>query len=193
MIIQLCGLSGAGKSTLARTVETMLKRKSYAVEVIDGDEYRKTLCYGLSFSKNDRLENMRRMAFVAGQLSKHGIIAIICAINPYEEMRKEVTATYPHTKLIHVDCSIETLKIRDTKGLYRKAFLPSGHPEKIQNLTGINDHFDIPADPDLYVNTDVQTIDDCAGVIARFIQEQNTVKTKWIPAPYYDLRMIKKI
>lgn len=191
MIIQLCGLSGAGKSTLARAVEIILNKKGLPVEIIDGDEYRKTLCYGLGFSKDDRMENMRRMAFVAGQLSKHGIIAIICAINPYDQIRHEVRATYPHTKTIHIDCSVETLKIRDTKGLYRKAFLPPDHPDKVNNLTGINDPFDIPGEPDLYVNTDLNTIAECARTIARFILQQEKVENKWMPRAAHSLSLRK--
>jgi adenylylsulfate kinase len=195
MIIQFCGLSGAGKSTLARSVETILNSKGYSVEIIDGDEYRKTLCSGLSFSKKDRVENIRRMAFVAAQLSKHGIISIICAINPYEEIRQEVAATYANTRTVHIDCSIETLKIRDTKGLYRKAFLPGDHPDKLTNLTGINDTFNVPTHPDLYINTDLHTIDDCAHRIARFIQQQQkqVAATKWIPLPLQGLTLPKNV
>lgn len=175
MIIQMCGLSGAGKSTLAGAVEMLLKKRRIKVEIIDGDEYRKTLCNGLGFSREDRMENVRRMAFVARQLSKHGIVAIICAINPYEEMRREIAKKYPGVFTIHIDCTLETLKIRDTKGLYQKAFLPEDHPEKIKNLTGINDPFDRPPKPDLYINTDTDTIIHCTNKIVHFIRERYPV------------------
>src|SRR5258706_6494107 len=122
MIIQMCGLSGSRKSTLARSVEPILRKQKIKVEILDGDEYRQTLCRGLGFSREDRSENLRRMAFVARQLSKHGIVAIICAINPYEEIRREIAANYPDVTTVHIDCSIEILKSRDTKGLYQKAF-----------------------------------------------------------------------
>jgi adenylylsulfate kinase len=169
MIIQFCGLSGSGKSTIARAAETELKKKRIEVEVIDGDEYRSTLCRGLGFSKQDRFENMRRMSFVAHQLSKHGIVALICAINPYEEMRREVAQTYPNVITVFIDCSVETLKIRDTKGLYQKAFLPLEHPQRINNLTGINDPFDRPVNPDIYINTDSETIISCVNKIVSSI------------------------
>jgi len=174
MIIQFCGLSGAGKSTLAKTTGVELRNRHLAVEIIDGDEYRKTLCTGLGFSKKDRIENIRRMAFVAGKLSDHNIISIICAINPYEEMRREIASAYKNVMIIHIDCLLETLKIRDTKGLYQKALLPDAHPEKILNLTGINDSFDIPVNPDLYINTDKHTISDCTNKIVSYILEQYT-------------------
>lgn len=181
MIIQLCGLSGAGKSTLARGAETILTNNGFAVEIIDGDEYRKTLCYGLGFSKKDRFENLRRMAFVAGQLSRHGIISIICAINPYEEIRQEISNTYPGVKTIHIDCPVCVLRTRDTKGLYRKAFLPDDDPEKITNLTGVNDPFDVPAQPDMYINTSLDAIDDCVNRMVSFIHKNVQVQKKKSP------------
>jgi adenylylsulfate kinase len=178
MIIQMCGLSGSGKSTLARAVEAVLKKRHIPVEILDGDEYRQTLCKGLGFSRHDRSENIRRMAFVARQLSKHGIVAIICAINPYEEIRREVITAYPGVTTVHIDCSVEILKARDTKGLYQKAFLPEGHPERIMNLTGINDPFDTPEQPDLHINTDKDTIITSRNKLVHFIEKHLVRKEK---------------
>ena len=186
MIIQFCGLSGSGKSTLARAAETELKKKGIEVEIIDGDEYRATLCKGLGFSRQDRFENMRRMAFVAHQLSKHGIVAVICAINPYEEMRKEIAKTYPDVVTAFIDCSVETLKIRDTKGLYQKAFLPKGHPQKINNLTCINDPFNRPDNPDIYINTDTETIVSCVNKMVSFITNRVKPKKPVLSKPYFN-------
>ncbi|MBL7742957.1 MAG: adenylyl-sulfate kinase [Chitinophagaceae bacterium] len=169
MIIQFCGLSGAGKTTLAHAVKAKLCKHRLHVEIIDGDEYRETLCKGLGFSKNDRYENIRRMAFVAGKLSQHGIISIICAINPYDHIRKEIRVTYRHVLTVHIDCSIQVLQQRDTKGLYRRAMLPDGHPEKISNLTGINDPFEVPDDPDLHINTEGSSPEVCSVKVAEFI------------------------
>jgi len=163
-------LSGSGKSTLARAAEAELIKQGIEVEIIDGDEYRATLCKGLGFSRQDRFENMRRMAFVAHQLSKHGVVVIICAINPYEEIRHEVKTTYPNVLTAFIDCSVETLKIRDTKGLYQKAFLPLHHPDRINNLTGINDPFEDPLTPDIYINTDNETIISCVNKMVNFVK-----------------------
>ncbi|MFT3844508.1 MAG: adenylyl-sulfate kinase [Lacibacter sp.] len=170
MIIQFCGLSGAGKSTLANAVQTELQQQGIRIEILDGDDYRTTLCKDLGFSKKDRQENIRRMAFVAHQLSKHGVVAVVCAINPYEEMRKEIQAIYPDVKTIFVDCPVEKLMIRDTKGLYKRAFLPDDHPDHIHNLTGVNDPFDRPKNPDVYVNTGFETIESSVKKIVHFIQ-----------------------
>jgi len=169
MIIQFCGLSGSGKTTLANKVKMLLNEQGIKIEIIDGDVYRKVLCTDLSFSKADRNENIRRLAFVAGVLSTHNIIPIICAINPYEEIRLEIVAKYQDVKTVYIDCRMEVLILRDTKQLYRKALLPVGHPEKIHNLTGVNDPFEIPVHPDLSIKTDEESIETSSQKLLQFI------------------------
>jgi adenylylsulfate kinase len=169
MIIQFCGLSGSGKTTLAEEVALLLRERAIKTEIIDGDIYRRKLWPSLGFSKADRNENIRRMAFVASLLSKYNIIAIICAINPYEDIRQEMIAAYPNVKTVHIDCALDVLIQRDTKQLYRKALLPAGDPEKIDNLTGINDPFDIPEHPDLIIKTDKETVDISTQKLLQFI------------------------
>lgn len=171
MILQLCGLSGAGKSTLAGLVAERLNAEGIPAEIIDGDEYRGMLCRDLGFSKADRTENIRRLGFVASKLSAHGIVAIISAINPYNEVRAELASSYKEVHTVFVDCSVSSLIKRDTKGLYKKALLPDGHPDKIKNLTGINDPFDIPAQPDLYINTGRKREEACAAALFSFIMQ----------------------
>jgi adenylylsulfate kinase len=172
MILQFCGLSGAGKTTLARMVQHQLRKEGFLIEILDGDEYRKTLCNDLGFSQKDRHRNMLRIAFVANQLSRYGVISLISAINPYDATRNEIRRTYRNVKTVHVDCPIPALIKRDTKGLYRKALLPDGHPEKIQNLTGINDTFEVPLNPDLYLNTSEESKEECALQIVHFIKDE---------------------
>lgn len=171
MIIQFCGLSGSGKTTLATNAKRLLAEKNINVEIIDGDEYRKVLCADLGFSKEDRNQNIRRLAFVASKLSKYNVVAIICAINPYEEVRKEITELYDNVKTVFINCDLDILIKRDTKGLYRKAYLPEGHPDKISNLTGVNDPFEKPAHPDLAINTSTQPIEQAAQTLVQYIIE----------------------
>lgn len=171
MILQLCGMSGAGKSTLSGLVKSRLLENGVAAEIIDGDDYRNGLCRDLGFSKEDRCENIRRLGFVASKFSAHGIVAIISAINPYNEVRAELASSYKNVQTVFVDCAIPVLIKRDTKGLYKKALLPDMHPEKIRNLTGINDPFDIPSNPDLYINTGRKAKNDCAEKLFSFIME----------------------
>jgi adenylylsulfate kinase len=169
MILLFCGLSGAGKTTLAKNVATELTELGIRTEIIDGDEYRNEICRDLGFSKADRCENIRRLGFVASRFSAHGIVTIVSAINPYEEMRRELTDKYNHVNVVHVDCPVKKLMIRDTKGLYKKAFLPDGHPDKLHNLTGVNAQFDVPLNPDLYINTSQGTVQQSTSSLLYFI------------------------
>lgn len=169
MIIQLCGLSGAGKSTLAALVKNRLCNEGIPAEIIDGDDYRAMLCRDLGFSQADRAENIRRLGFVASKLSAHGIICIISAINPYQDVRAELISTYENVYTVFADCSIPALIKRDTKGLYKRALLPQGHPDKVNNLTGVNDPFEAPVHPDLYLNTGKKTEASCAATFFSFI------------------------
>ena len=175
MIIQFCGLSGSGKTTLATQVKQVLNDQDIRIEILDGDAYRKTICAGLGFSKAHRNENIRRLARIAHGFSGQHTIAIICAVNPYDDVRLEIADNYPNVKTIYIDCHLDVLIQRDTKGLYRRALLPQEHPEKIGNLTGVNDPFDIPANPDLIIKTDMESIDVSVQKLVAFIR--STYKT----------------
>jgi len=171
MIILLCGLSGSGKTTLAQNVKIRLSDTDVPVEIIDADVYRQKLFPNLGYTKEDRFENIRRLGFIAGKLSGHGIVTIISAINPYDVIRRELIATYHDVKLIHIDCPVKTLMQRDTKGLYKRALLPEGHPDKVTNLSGVNDPFQIPSSPDLYINTHITKQNVATEMLAGFILE----------------------
>jgi len=178
MILLFCGLSGAGKSTLAKSVKKRLVEEEIPVEIIDADEYRQKFFKDLGFSKEDRFENIRRLGFIANKFSQHNVVTIVSAINPYDQIRKELVANYKNVKIIHIDCAIDVLIKRDTKGLYKKALLPEGHPDKISNLTGINDPFQVPASPDLYINTDALDIRKSTNEICSYITN-NIIREKY--------------
>lgn len=163
-------MSGAGKTTLAQHTKTKLTILHIPVEIIDADEFRKHIIKDLGFSKEDRCENIRRLAFIADKFSQHNIVTIICAINPYQEIREEVKQTYKNVKTVFINCEIPELIKRDTKGLYKKALLPDNHSDKIYNLTGINDPFEIPMDADLIIHTDKESIETSAERIVKFIK-----------------------
>tara|TARA_R100000152_G_C6759479_1_gene183423 strand:+ start:998 stop:1528 length:531 start_codon:yes stop_codon:yes gene_type:complete len=170
IVIQMTGMSGAGKSSIAESTKDMLVQEGYRVEILDGDEYRLNLCSDLGFSKEDRNQNIRRLGFVAKVLARNGTIAIIAAINPYEQLRREVADSWGNVKTVYVKCPIPVLKDRDTKNLYHRASLPDNHPEKINNLTGISDPFEKPPEPDLVLNTDIETVKDSANRLKKFIK-----------------------
>jgi len=168
LIIQLTGLSGSGKTTLSRCVKQLLEQQDLKVEIIDGDEYRKTLCKDLGFSKADRCENIRRLGRVANDFTAMRDVIIIAAINPYEETRNEMKQRYG-MKTIWINCPVDELIKRDTKGFYKRALLPEQHPDKVHNFTGISDHYDLPVDYDLVVNTHLESEDQSIENICSFI------------------------
>ena len=172
IFIQFTGLSGAGKSTIAHFVKIQMEKEGHRVEVIDADVYRPALCPDLGFSKEDRMENIRRLGFVANLLAKNGVITILAAINPYEVVRKELTSKGTNVKTIWINCDLETLIKRDTKGLYCKALLPDGYPDKIYNLTGVNDVYEQPLAPDLVINTESENIGTSVKRVVDFISNE---------------------
>src|SRR5690606_18414188 len=141
------------------------------VEVIDADVYRKTLCKDLGFSKQDRIENIQRLGKIADEFTRKNCIAIVAAINPYAIARTELQQKY-NAKTVWINCALEKLLKRDTKGLYRKALLDENTAEKINDLTGINDPYDEPEDADLVINTDAEDLQASAMRLNNFILQQ---------------------
>jgi adenylylsulfate kinase len=169
LLIQLTGLSGAGKSTLSRIVKQQLQKDGFTVEILDGDQLRKSMNKDLGFSKNDRLENIRRLGALAYSLLSQRNVIIIAAINPFEETRKELEKKYG-AKTIWISCAIEILVKRDPKGLYKKAMLPNDHPDKISNLSGINDAYEEPVNADLVIDTATEPVEESAKKLMDFIR-----------------------
>jgi adenylylsulfate kinase len=165
----MTGLSGAGKTTLAESSRLSLEQQGYAVGLIDGDVYRKTLCSDLGFSRADRVENIRRLGQIGLQLVQSNTITFIAAINPYEESREEIRRLPVTSKTLWVDCRMDVLQKRDTKGLYRRAQLPSGHPDRIDNLTGVNDPFEIPVNYDWKIETSEEEVTISADKLTNLI------------------------
>lgn len=169
LYIQMTGMSGAGKTTLARSIEEKLKKRGIKIEIIDGDEYRENLCKDLGFSKEDREENIKRLSFVGKVLGRNNIVCIMSAINPYEATRNYVKHNVKNSKLVYIKCNLEELKRRDTKGLYKRALLPDGDPNKVYNFTGISDIFDEPANCDITIETDKESLTDSVQKLEKFI------------------------
>ena len=168
LLIQLTGLSGAGKTTLAENIKRLLEVQQLKTEIVDGDIYRKTICKDLGFSKDDRCENIRRLGKAAHSFMDSKDIAIIAAINPFEQIRNELKEKYA-AKTVWIRCDMNVLLERDTKGLYKRAALPDHHPEKIFNLTGVNDVYEEPASPDLIVDTGNETIEQSTQKLYQFV------------------------
>lgn len=178
-IFLFTGLSGAGKTTLAASVKKSLALVQLSVQVIDGDIYRQTLCKDLGFSKQDRIENLKRLGEVAASIALLNDVVIIAAISPYEEAR-QILIQQTSAEIIWIQCDMNILKERDTKGLYRKAMLPTNHPEKVENLTGINDVYEAPPQVHLTINTTDSSIENSTAIICKYLLnslQQSAVKT----------------
>lgn len=133
------GMSGAGKTTSAQLLATKLRSRSAKVELLDGDVIRTGVSKGLGFSKEDREENVRRIGFICELLSRNGVIAIVAAISPYRSMRHEVRSRVRNFVEVYVECPLEVLIRRDTKGLYKKA-----SRGEIHEFTGISATYEPP-------------------------------------------------
>ena len=146
------GLSGSGKSTIANVLlSKLLELGGRPVTILDGDLVRKNLSSELGFSKEHRDINIRRIGYVAAEITKHRGIAVCAPIAPYDDIRKEVRAMIaPHGGfiLVHVNTSVEECEKRDRKGLYAKA-----RAGIIKEFTGISDPYDVPTDAEVTIDT----------------------------------------
>jgi adenylylsulfate kinase len=149
-VIWLTGLPGAGKTTIAKIVENELRRKGINVEVLDGDEVRKNLSPELGFSKQDRETHARRVVYVSKLLSRNNIVTLVALISPYREFRQYARETIGKDFVeVWVRASSETCRKRDPKGLYKKA-----QEGKITNLTGPQDPYEPPLNPEMVKDTE---------------------------------------
>jgi adenylyl-sulfate kinase len=165
------GLSGAGKTTIADVVVKEFENRSVPVEVLDGDVVRENLSKGLGFSKEDRDTNIRRIAFVADLLSKHGTPVITAAISPYREIRDEARELMNGRFVeVFIATSLEECERRDVKGLYAKA--RSG---EIPEFTGVSDPYEPPLSPELSVETEGRTPEESAQEILAYLEQQGFI------------------
>jgi adenylyl-sulfate kinase len=167
LVVWLTGLSGAGKSTLAHALAARLHAAGEKVEVLDGDSIRQHLSQGLGFSREDRDINIRRIAFVAKLLARNGVIVIVAAISPYRAVRDEARAEIGRFLEVHVQCSIDELVRRDTKGLYARALAGS-----LPNFTGISDPYEEPLAPEVTVRTDRESLDESVSRVMAVIDSR---------------------
>jgi len=166
------GLPSAGKSTLAEILARELRERGLGVEVLDGDVVRQHLCRGLGFSKEDRDENIRRIGFVCGLLTKHGATAIAAAISPYRAIRDEVRASVGNFVEVYVKASVEACMQRDVKGLYKKALAG-----EIKGFTGVDDPYEPPLKPELIIETETESPQGSAARILRKLEQLGYVES----------------
>lgn len=177
LVILFTGLPSAGKSTLAAALSEVVENEiDRPVSLLDGDENRKILSYGLGFTKEDRSMNILRNAYVASQVGRHGGIAICALIAPYAEDRRAFRARIASEDAnfveVYVATKIDTCIDRDVKGLYAKA--KSG---QITGMTGIDDPYEVPEHADIIIHTEGRTIDDCVVEVLSWLSERNMLDT----------------
>ncbi len=162
------GLSGAGKTTISRAMEKNLRMLGYQVEMLDGDVVRQNLTRDLSFSKEDRDENIRRIGFVAHLLTRNNVIVLVSTISPYREVREELRRRIGDFIEVYVNAPLLVCEQRDVKGLYKKA-----RAGEIQHFTGIDDPYEPPLIPDVECRTDLESLEESVGKVLRTLEESD--------------------
>jgi len=165
-VIWLTGIPGSGKTTLALELQKFYENKGIPIEILDGDEIRKTLSKDLGFSPEDRKEHNRRVIFVAKILSKNGVTAIIPLISPYRETRVNARKEIPDFIEIWVKTSVDECIKRDPKGLYKKALAG-----EIKNLTGLQAPYEEPQNPELIVDTEKNSVEESIELITSTVKK----------------------
>jgi len=170
-VVWLTGLSGAGKSTIASAAEQLLHDQGLRTYILDGDNVRHGLSKDLGFTVADRVENIRRIAEVAKLMMDAGIIVLTAFISPFRAERDMAKSLFtPEDFLeIFVNTPLAVAEARDPKGLYKKA-----RRGELPNFTGIDSDYEPPMQPDLRLNTDDRSVDDCAKALAEMIVTRAT-------------------
>jgi adenylylsulfate kinase len=169
--IWLTGLPSAGKTTLAHLLGKLIRDRGVSrIEILDGDIIRLNLCKDLGFSEEDRMTNIRRIAFVSQLLTRHGVIVIVAAISPYRASRDRARQEIKDFVEVFVKCPIDVLIERDVKGLYKKAL--SGN---LPHFTGVSDPYEEPLDPDVLVETNQESPESSAAKILTILEQKGYI------------------
>ncbi|MEJ2393669.1 MAG: adenylyl-sulfate kinase [Candidatus Thiodiazotropha sp.] len=173
-LLWFTGLSGSGKSTLAHALEEQLHQRSCRTYVFDGDNVRHGLCRDLGFTVEDRTENIRRIGEMAKLFVDAGVIALTAFISPIREDRDRARGLFPHGDFIevYVKCSLETCEERDVKGLYKKA-----RAGVIPHFTGISSPYEAPANPEIVIETENRSVEECVAEMIGILEERGIIPT----------------
>jgi adenylylsulfate kinase len=161
------GLPCSGKTTIADKVATILKEKGRKVERLDGDIVRKGLTRDLGFSKEDRDKNIERVTFVAKLLTRNDVIVLATFVSPYiarRQLSREEIGEYIE---VYVKASVEECIKRDVKGMYKKALAG-----EIKDFTGVDDPYEEPVNPEILVDTEVESVDESVEKVLKYIEKK---------------------
>ncbi|MFT8320253.1 MAG: adenylyl-sulfate kinase [Bacillus sp. (in: firmicutes)] len=169
-ILWFTGLSGSGKSTVANAVARRLFDDSTNTYVLDGDNIRFGINKDLGFSEEDRTENIRRIGEVSKLFVDGGQVVLTAFISPFREDRDKVRELLAEDEFIevYVKCSLEACEQRDPKGLYEKA-----RKGIIKDFTGISSPYEKPKQPEIVIDTEKKSIEDCVEQIVQYLKEKD--------------------
>jgi adenylylsulfate kinase len=172
LILWFTGLSGSGKSTIAHRLEERFFKNGIRTYVLDGDNIRTGLNRDLGFSPEDREENIRRIGEMAKLFVDAGIVVLSAFISPYKKDRAIVRNLVGVDEFveIYVKCPLDICEQRDVKGLYEKA-----HIGMIKQFTGIDDPYEEPENPEIVIETDKMSIEQCVEEILKFLETKKLV------------------
>ena len=172
-VLWFTGLSGSGKSTIANELEKRLNEMGYHTYLLDGDNIRTGLNSDLGFSKEDRRENIRRIAEVAKLFVDAGLITITAFISPFREDREMARNIIGEEDFIEVfvDTPLEECIKRDPKGLYKKALRG-----EIKDFTGVDSPYERPEKPEIHIKTEKMGVDECVKEIIAYLKGKEILK-----------------
>jgi sulfate adenylyltransferase len=181
-VIAIDGPAGSGKSTVAKALaEAVAERTPRRCSLLDGDEVRRLLSAGLGFSRADRDLNIRRIGFVAAEVTRHGGLAICAPIAPFAQAREDVRAMVEEVGdflLVHVSTPLEVCERRDRKGLYAKA-----RQGLIPEFTGISSPYEEPVDADLRLDTSRVAVGEAVEAVWSVLERRGYLGRPGEPQP----------
>jgi len=169
IVIWLTGISGSGKTTLANLINSYFIQQGKLSSILDGDILRLGLNKDLSFTKEDRIENIRRVGELSKVLFDIGVIAIVSTISPISKAREDVRKKFPKHAFveIYLEADYRVCKDRDVKGLYKMA-----HSGLIKDFTGLSSKYEIPKNPELVIQTSKESVEASFTTIKNFIEKR---------------------
>ena len=161
----MTGLPCSGKTTIAKKLQELIPNMA----ILDGDELREWLSTK-DFSREGRNEHNKKVAHLAKLLLNHNVPTVVSLISPFNENRKYAREIMGNDRFveIYIKCSLSLCEKRDDKGMYKKA-----RRNEIKNFTGVSDDYEIPSNPDLTVNTETNSLDECVGQITEYLVDND--------------------
>jgi adenylylsulfate kinase len=178
LVIWFTGLSASGKSTIAGALEQILTQQGYHTYLLDGDNVRLGLCKDLSFSDDDRKENIRRVGEVAKLGVDAGLIILAAFISPFRNDRQIVRDLLPQGQFVEVfvDAPLKLCKQRDPKGLYAKA-----ERGEIKQFTGIDSPYDAPVSPEVHIDAEGLNVAASVNQLLEYLHSSGVLKAGYLP------------